>query len=471
VYFRRSNHPETQTNIKRMQDPISTYKQYTTYSLLISAVIFMAGCGTSKKISAQSGIAIPKGGFENVKIAEGPKGGGTGPCEPTICINPANPNNVAAGAILDSYYWSEDGGRTWQNNQLKSSHGVFGDPVLVANPQGHFYYAHLSDPEGKQWSGKKLLDRIVIQKSTDGGKTYNNGSYCGENHPKDQDKHWLGVDPKSGHVYCTWTEFDLYDAKDTAKYHSRILFSKSTDGGDSWSKALKINQFDGDCIDDDNTTEGAVPVVGVNGEIFVAWAWNNKIWFDRSTDGGATWLNRDIVVADQPGGWTYNVQGISRCNGLPFTDIDRSNGPNRGTLYVNWTDHRNGDEDPDVFVASSRDGGLTWAAPVRVNNDGAGKDQFLTSMTVDQVTGYVYCVFYDRRNYTDKKTDVWMAVSRNGGKTFENFKVSKEPFDPSKWVFFGDYNHISAHDGHVRPIWTRLQDGVLSVWTALVEVK
>ncbi len=432
---------------------------------LLPIVLLVFACATTK-----TGQSTTKRSFENIKIAEGKKGGTTGPCEPSICINPTNTDNIAAGAILDAYYWSEDGGCTWQTNNLKSKHGVFGDPVLIADAKGNFYYAHLSDPEGKQWAGQKLLDRIVIQKSTDGGKTYSDGSFCGENHPKDQDKHWLVADPKSGHIYCTWTEFDKYDSKDTLKDHSRILFAKSTDGGESWSKSLKINQFDGDCLDDDNTTEGAVPTVGPNGEVYVSWAWNNKIWFDRSTDGGQTWLGKDIVVADQPGGWTYNVLGISRCNGLPIADCDRTNGPNRGTIYVNWSDHRNGEDNTDIFIAKSTDGGNTWSKPVRVNNDKTQNEQFLTWMTIDQVTGHIYCVFYDRRNHADKQTDVYLAVSRDGGATFENMKISKEPFDPSKYVFFGDYNHISAHNGVVRPIWTRLQDGVLSVWTALVKL-
>jgi prepilin-type processing-associated H-X9-DG protein len=38
-------------------------------------------------------------------------------------------------------------------------------------------------------------------------------------------------------------------------------------------------------------------------------------------------------------------------------------------------------------------------------------------------------------------------------------------------VFFGDYNNITAVDGHVRPIWTREVDGVLSVWTALLDLE
>lgn len=407
--------------------------------------------------------------FTNVLIAKGEKNSAYGPCEPTICINPTNTNNVAAGAILDRYYWSDDGGRTWQSGKLKSSHGVFGDPVLVADSKGNFYYGHLSDPEGKQWSGEKLLDRIVIQKSTDGGKTYSDGAFCGNRHPKDQDKHWLATDPKTNDVFCTWTEFDVYGSHDQEKDHSRILFSKSTDGGENWSEPLKISQFEGDCEDDDNTTEGAVPAIGPNGEIYVAWAWNNRIWFDKSLDGGKTWLDNDIVIADQPGGWTFEIPGITRCNGMPILVCDLSNGPNRGTLYVNWSDQRKGENDTDIWVSKSTDGGKTWSKPKRVNNDPKGKHQFLSWMAVDQTSGDLYIVFYDRRAYNDEQTDVYLGVSRNGGKTFENMKISETPFDPTKFVFFGDYNHISAHGGHVRPIWTRLEKGVLSVWTALID--
>ena len=43
------------------------------------------------------------------------------------------------------------------------------------------------------------------------------------------------------------------------------------------------------------------------------------------------------------------------------------------------------------------------------------------------------------------------------------------PFVPSEEGFFGDYNNISAYGGRVRPIWTRNEQGVQSIWTALME--
>jgi BNR/Asp-box repeat len=440
--------------------------------LLPVCVGLLAGCLTSRKATTQTPLAyVYPTTFENVVIAKGREGSSYGPCEPSICISPKNPQYVAAGSILNRNHWSTDGGRTWNSATLSSSFGVYGDPVLVADTAGYFYYAHLSDPDKRGWSSTRLLDRIVIQKSTDGGKTYNDGSYCGLAHPKDQDKQWLTVDPKTNAIYCTWTEFDLYENPDTSKYRSRIRFSKSTDEGKTWSESVVISQFEGDCMDGDYTTEGATPAVGPNGEIYVAWAWNEKIWFDYSTDGGKTWQQQDKIAAEQPGGWAIDIPGISRCNGMPVLVCDLSNGPNRGTVYLNWADQRNGTDDTDVWIASSTDGGKTWGKPKRVNDDGKNNQQFFTWMAIDQTTGYLYIVFYDRRAYKDFQTDVYVAASRDGGRTFANLKVSKEPFIPNSLVFFGDYNHISAHGGVVRPIWTRMDKNLQSVWTAIMDFK
>jgi Neuraminidase (sialidase) len=431
--------------------------------LLLS--LFLFACTAAKK--AKSTVQTET--FLNVKIDEGKKGDAYGPCEPSICVSPTNTKNVAAGAILDRNYWSEDGGKTWKSGHLKSTFGVFGDPVLIADRKGDFYYAHLSDPSGKGWASETILDRIVIQKSTDGGKTYNNGSFTGAHHPKDQDKHWLVADPKSDAIYCSWTEFDKYNSHDLENDHSRILFSKSEDAGKTWAEPVILSQLEGDCEDDDLTTEGAVPAVGNNGEVYVAWAFNSKIYFDRSTDGGKTWLKEDIVAADQPGGWTFDIPGITRCNGMPVLVCDNSNGPNRGTLYLNWGDLKNGENDADIWLSKSTDNGNTWSKPKRVNDDKKGKQQFLTWLAIDQTNGNLYIMFYDRRNYEDERTDVYVATSTDGGKSFRNLKISETPFDPNKNTFFGDYNHISAHGGVVRPIWTRMVDAKLSIWTAIMD--
>lgn len=386
------------------------------------------------------------------------------PEEPSIAIDPNNTNRLIAGANINNYYYSNDGGFTWTVGLLESpTNGVWGDPVTMVDNEGNYYFFHLSNPTVGSW-----IDRIVCQKSTDGGLTWNDGSYMGLNGSKAQDKHWVAIDRNNGNIYSTWTQFDDYGSSNPTD-RSNILFSKSTDNGESWSSALRINEVDGDCIDSDNTVEGAVPAVGPDGQIYVAWAGPAGIVFDKSYDQGETWLENDIFVTGFPEGWDYAIPGIYRANGLPVTCCDLSNGENRGTIYVNWTDQRFGESDTDVWVVKSTDQGNTWSEPIRVNDDPPGKQQFFTWMTIDQITGYVYFVFYDRRNYYDENTDVFMAISKDGCETFSNFVVSESPFLPSSWVFFGDYTNVTAHNNVIRPIWARLDNSNLSVWTAIVD--
>jgi len=386
------------------------------------------------------------------------------PEEVTISIDPLNTNMLVAGANLNSYYYSTNSGSTWTIGTLTSTYGVWGDPVVACDRYGHFYYLHLSNPP----SPGNWIDRIVCQKSTNNGLSWSNGSYMGLNGTKAQDKHWVTIDRNNNYIYVTWTEFDDYGSTNNLD-SSRILFSRSTDGGQSWTSAKKINKISGNCIDSDNTVEGAVPAVGPNGEIYVAWAGPAGLIFDKSTDYGNNWLSEDIFVSDIPGGWDYDIPGISRCNGLPITVCDTSGGPDRGTIYINWSDQRNGTSDTDIWLKKSTNGGQTWSNLIKINDDVAGKHQFFTWMTIDQVTGYLYFIFYDRRNLSANNTDVYMAISKDGGNTIKNFKVSQSSFNPNSSVFFGDYTNVTAFNGIVRPIWARLDNTALSIYTALVD--
>jgi hypothetical protein len=386
------------------------------------------------------------------------------PSEPSIIIDPKKPNRLVAGANLKSFFYSTDTGRTWTAGSLNSTYGVWGDPAITVDTNGSFYFFHLSNPP----SGGNFIDRIVCQKSFDGAN-WDNGSFTGLNGNKEQDKEWCTIDRRNNNIYVTWTQFDSYGSSNPND-SSVILFSKSIDGGSTWSTAKRINKKAGDCIDEDNTVEGAVPAVGPNGEIYVAWAGPDGLVFNKSTDQGTTWLTQEKIITAIPGGWDYTISGIDRCNGLPITTCDVSNGPNRGTIYINWSDQRNGTSNTDIWLVKSTDGGNTWSAPTRVNDDASNKQQFLTWMTIDQTNGNLFFVFYDRRNYTDNKTDVYLAKSTDGGITFINEKISESPFTPINTVFFGDYTNISAHNGIVRPIWARQDNAQQSIWTCLYKV-
>lgn len=419
---------------------------------LLTAIVLLVLCSTSAVLAQ----------FPNVQL-----GNFTGPNEPSICINPSNTDEIMAGSNLNFWYYSEDGGNSWLSGVLSSpEYGVWGDPVIVADTAGDFYFFHLANPAVGNW-----IDRIVCQKFDKSTKTWSPGTYTGLNGSKAQDKHWAVVDRNTNTIYLTWTQFDVYGSSNPL-HQSNIRFSRSTDGGETWSEAITINEVPGDCIDGDETVEGAVPAVGPNGEVYVAWSGPAGIVFDRSTDGGETWLSNDIAVTPHPGGWEIDIPGLARANGMPVTKCDLSGGPNHGTIYINFADQRNGSNDADIWLVKSTDGGNSWTEPVRVNDDEPGKQQFFSWMDIDQTTGNIYIVFYDRRNHSNLATDVYLAVSTDGGQQFENIKISETAFTPSaSGYFFGDYNNISAVNNLVRPIWTRREtNGSLNIQTALIDL-
>ena len=108
------------------------------------------------------------------------------PTEPSIMMDPNNPDILVAGSNLNYYYTSIDGGTNWNVNILSSSYGVWGDPVIDIDTLGHFYFTHLANMPGGNW-----IDRIVCQKSTNGGVSWSDGSFTGLNGTKAQDKQYV----------------------------------------------------------------------------------------------------------------------------------------------------------------------------------------------------------------------------------------------------------------------------------------
>lgn len=396
------------------------------------------------------------------------------PEEVTIAINPNNPQQMVAGSNITNVYVSEDGGQTWDENTLASKKwGVYGDPVVFTNDSGHFFYCHLSQTKPPLDNSYSWLERIVVQKSTDGGKTWNEGAGIGFVDGKVQDKEWIAGDfstksPHKGNLYISWTEFDKYNSKDPKDF-SRIKFSRSTDGGITFSESTVISDTVGDCVDGDHTLEGATPAVLPNGEVLVAWAGHGNIYLDKSSDGGKT-FGKDKIIASQPGSWDIPVAEIMRTNGMPFLVADNSAGEYNGNVYLLLGDDSNGDA--DIFLLKSTDGGETWSEKIRVNDDekGNGKDQFLGHIAVDATNGDVYIVYYSRQNSSNNLfIDTYVAFSTDGGETFTRRRITQKPFAaPGEKVFFGDYNGIAAYNDIVRPIWTDVSNGQLAVKTAVL---
>lgn len=385
------------------------------------------------------------------------------PCEPSIVMNPDKPDELIVGSVLDGLHISENGGKTWSNLLLTSPLGVEGDPCMVIDNNGQYHYFHLANPI----DGTRLSCIVHQQLDSISGK-WSQGTAIGNANDKTHDKEWAVVDRSDNSIYLFWTIFDVYKNKDK-KYKSNIAFSKYDSKNKTWSEPKKINKIKGDCADDDNSLVGVSTCVGPNSEVYVAWSGLGKIWFDRSFDKGSSWLKKDIVLAEQPGGWRFQIPGIYRGNGFPMLACDTSKTKNRGNIYAVWSDQRNGDDNTTVFFSKSNNHGDTWSAPKEIISKTKSYHSFFPSMTVDQVTGRIWIVYYERRNWTNDNTEVYLSYSDDGGASFLDFRISKSPFVPDKEMFFGDYTSIAAHNNVVRPAWARLDGFSLSLWTALVD--
>lgn len=404
--------------------------------------------------------------YENVRVFA-PGALDYPPCEPSIAIDPMDPSRMVAGAVLKYAFVSTDSGQTWSSQLLRSKkHGVYGDPCIVADGDGRFHYFHLSDPEGGGWSSARLLDRIVHQHTRRKLTKWTKGAGIGENHPKDQDKEWATYDPINDRLLVTWTQFDEYNNPDSS-CESNILLSFSDDH-ETWSSPVVLSSQPGNCLDNSGTVEGVTTDVDKEGVIHATWSLNGRLYYTRGNIvNGVPVFEKERAVVWQGANWDFDIPGLDRANGMPVLKVDRRAGVDE-TIFINWADQRNGEDDTDIWLIRSTNGGDTWSKPVRVNDDPPGSHQFFTWMDIDRTTGHLYFVFYDRRHHSDLNTDVYLAISEDGGRSFKNIRISESPFIPPSQGFFGDYNNISVVNGVVRPIWTRYENGVQSIWTAII---
>lgn len=391
------------------------------------------------------------------------------PEEVTICIDPVHPNILVAGANTEHYYYSGDTGRTWKEGEMRSSFGVWGDLCILVDSLGNFYCFHLSKME----TGN-AYDRLVCQKSFDKGATWNNGTYLGVNYDYSQDKEWAAIDPVSNYIYVTWTEQKESYSRGSSgdKTKTDIMLSISKDLGHTWTKSKKINEKSGSDFQDWKSVIGAMPAIGPNHEVYATWVNYDALYFDRSLDSGKTWMNKDVLVDSLNNKWSMKVSGMYRCYTFPIIACDASKGKYDGTIYICWADQNKDNSNTEIFLSKSTDKGDTWSKPMKINNDTTDHHQYMPWITVDQVTGSVYIVFYDRRLHSNSKTDIFMASSFDGGETFINTKINEHSFTPDDYTFMGDYIGVAAYNDIVRPIWTIMDDHQnLSIWTALIDMK
>src|SRR5262249_8998331 len=82
-----------------------------------------------------------------------------------------------------------------------------------------------------------------------------------------------------------------------------------------------------------------------------------------------------------------------------------------------------------------------------------GKEQWFPWMVVDPRDGSVNIAYYDRGTQAGTRTNVTLARSTDGGRTYVYTKLNTDAYDLNKLGFFGDYLGLDAYAGRVAILW------------------
>ena len=393
------------------------------------------------------------------------------PINPLIMFGSSNAFNNVGGPLFisEGVYVTTNGGASWFGSDTLtgapiSNHG--GDPGPTIDKDGNFIESHL----GFTTSG------MYANYSTDNGLTWSANFTI---QAGSVDKNLCGTDdapssPFYGRSYTVWTTF-------SGTYPDEISYT--TNHGVTWSApSTMIPPTSGRICRAEDLR------VGPNGEVYVTWTPNigsnpeDQCAFAKSTDGGVTFTGTQNAFAMSGllifnGGFgSYNI----RMNSFPRIDVDRSGGPRNGWIYivVSQKNLAPAGTDPDIVLHRSTDGGTTWSAGIRVNQDALnnGKYQFFNAIRVDEFGG-VNVIYYDNRNTSADSAECFVSRSIDGGTTWTDIPVSGHRFKPKPITvggiaggYSGDYIGITSGNNKVWPFWMDDISGTFQAWTAAIDL-
>lgn len=361
--------------------------------------------------------------------------------EPSIAVNPLNPNNMVIGwrqfdSIASNFRqagwaYTFDKGQRWTFPGSLTPGTFRSDPVLDVDSDGVFYYQSLK--------GNFLMDTF---KSVNGGVTWSGpiATFGG-------DKNWMVVDrsggPGDGNIYGIWQRF--------AACCGTNVLTRSTNSAASFEQPVSVARW---------PTFGTL-AVGPDGTLFAAGI------------DGTTSQNLNVFVlakstnAQNPAvtptftGQTVDLAGRMELGAGPNpagllgqgnVAVDASATSRRGYVYVVSSVVPFSGLDPlDVVFARSTDGGATFSPPVRVNDDEIGLNwQWLAAHSVAP-NGRIDVVWFDTRDSgVQNVSRMYYSYSYDGGSSW----AANVPVSPGFDSFLGwpnqskmgDYNTIVSDD-------------------------
>ncbi len=396
--------------------------------------------------------------------------------EPWMAVSPTNPNDVAGFWQQDR--WSDGGshGLVAGVSHTGGTSFAYSSPHFsncaggTAANGGNF--GRSSDPwvswapNGDLWSISLSFDATTARNAVLAARMRHGTSTWSEPFTLKFDESRTGVpegtnfndkesltadptDPSGNLVYAVWDRFvspsenaTLPSFEHAHAFHQPVWFSRTTNG------AADKPTWESREIFDPGTKSGTISnqiVVAPDGTLVDGFYLfrtqsshaGNFVAVIRSTDKGVTWSKKAITVAPdaaigetdpEPIHCRPFITGnppctIVRSDGV-IVDlaVDNSNGPHRGRIYLTWQDHQDNPNGDDlIMVSHSDDGGLTWSAPVKVNQtpSDAFTDQAFEPAVHVNSDGVVAVTYYDFRNDVSGDgvltTDHWIVHSHDGG--------------------------------------------------------
>lgn len=386
------------------------------------------------------------------------------PLDPALLFASANTIDLGTGFVSEGIYVSTDAGATWAGSDTCSGAPISfhrGDPGIAIDRNGRFILIRLGSIPG-----------LYSHYSTDQGRTWSSQRTVATN---DQDRASLVSDgdptsPFCGRSYAVWVRF-------SPPYP--VLFADTDDGAASWSAPAPVNSPPQRC-------QGGEVAIGPGGSVNVCWAGvvgvspftEDDAGFARSTDGGASWSVLENAFDTDGIAGVFPSKSNIRVNGLPRLDVDASAGPREGWIYVVTAerDLAPAGADPDVVLHRSTDGGATWSAGVRVNQDPLdnGKYQFFPVVHVDEGGG-VNVLYYDDRTTTADSASVFLSRSTDGGETWTDTEVADHHFRPAPigglgQGYQGDNIGLTSLGDSLWPVWMDNSSGIYQVWTCPISL-
>ena len=392
-----------------------------------------------------------------------------GVSEPVVAINPDNDAKMVVAAndfrIFGNsarLFFSNDAGNSWIPALVPlsglSNFTEATDPAVAYDAQGNVYYAMIH----YQTFGNG--DGLFVNMSADNGATWKNKAVEVKRNSDAtvfEDRPAITVDNSSGtfknNVYVTWTSLE--------NENGRILFSRSVNGGASFENYIEL------ATGKVHTTDVKVDQ---NGAVYVAFLLNNNtIVVRKSVDGGLSFGAPVTAATFEHSGIAYNNTFLLKQNGT--TGVKVRSFPTLALLnnhvYICYSAKNAGDLS-DIFMVKSPDGGATFSAPVKINNDNTGSDQFMPRADVRD--GKLYITWLDSRDDANNVTiAAYLGVSEDAGASFTNRRLATQDFNPSSILlknYIGDYIGLAVGRENIISVWTDGRNNLFDVYAGIIKM-